>query len=151
MGILGELPESGLRIDVQRPRDGGPPWEYTGEAATPAARFELRAIIERGGNVIVAVGAPIGVSAVGEHGSQIGGQSAAIAPPEGLEETAKLIFRAAYKHAQSNDPANAGANDAENTRAADDARREGAPPRRIQRWRADKGGQAGQPAKSTSS
>ena len=96
MGIIGEHPESGLRIDISRERDGGPPWRYAGEAVTPGARVAMRAVVEADGTVTVDIDDPA---------------------PE-VAEKARLIVRAAYKHAREAD---------ENA----------APPRRIQRWRAE--------------
>src|ERR1019366_5112626 len=49
MGIVG-TPESGVRIDVSRPRDGGPPWRYEGEAVTPEARHPVIAVVSADGD-----------------------------------------------------------------------------------------------------
>lgn len=84
MGIIGERPESGLRLDLERPRDGGPPWAYAGEVVTPEARFVARAVIVADGAVSVElVDAPAALD---------------------LEGRVKLILRAAYKHAQPEPP-----------------------------------------------
>ena len=96
MGIIGEHPESGLRIDIAREREGGPPWRYTGEAVTPEARMAMQAVVEADGTVTVELAEP----------------SPAVA------EKARLIVRAAFKHAKEADE-------------------HAAPPRRIQRWRAE--------------
>jgi hypothetical protein len=93
MAIVGHPPESGTRIDVERPRVGGPPWSYRGEAATNGARFALVAT----------------VGAVGTVSVELSDEA-----PPGLAEKARLIVRAAWKHAQ-----------------ADGA----PPPRHIVRWR----------------
>jgi hypothetical protein len=96
MTIVGTRPETGLRIDVERPRDGGPPWRYEGQAVTPADTFGLVATVEPDG----AIGVEL--------------DSRAPAP---LAEKARLLLRAAWKHAQDDDLP---------------------PPRRIVRWRADR-------------
>jgi hypothetical protein len=107
MPIVGPRPESGVRIDVERPlsrarpqgaraqtsTEGGPPWHYTGHAATPDASFALEATLGEDGSAEVRL------------------------PPEapaGLDEKVRLLLRAAFKHAQGE---------------------EMAPPRRIVRWR----------------
>jgi hypothetical protein len=96
MGIVGDRPETGVRIDVVRDRTGGPPWRYEGEAVTPGERFRVTAVIAGDGTVSVEL------------------QGGA---PAGLAEKARLLVRAAWKHAQDD---------------------EAAPPRRIVRWRADR-------------
>jgi len=88
MGIIGDRPETGLRIDIERPRDGGPPWVYEGTATTPDAEARIRVTVGANGDVAVE------------------------AERDDVAERARLIVRAAYKHA------------------------DGAPPRRIRRWRA---------------
>jgi hypothetical protein len=82
MGIVGDHPESGVRIDVQRDRLGGPPWRYEGEAATPGERFPLRAVVEADGSVAVELG-----------GDATPARSA-------LAERVRLMMRAAWKHGQ---------------------------------------------------
>ena len=39
MPIVGDHPESGVRFVLERPRAGGPPFQYEGAAFTPDARF----------------------------------------------------------------------------------------------------------------
>jgi hypothetical protein len=93
MPIVGPRPESGVRVDVERPLRGGPPWHYAGHAATPDASFALEVTLGEDGSVEVRL------------------------PPEapaGLDEKVRLLLRAAFKHAQSEDRS---------------------PPRRIVRWR----------------
>ncbi len=51
MAIVGERPESGIRIVIERPREGGPPWIYRGSAFTPEAAFLLSAVVEVDGEV----------------------------------------------------------------------------------------------------
>ncbi len=94
MGIVGDRPESGLRIDVARAPGGGPPWHYRGEVVTPAANFALQATVSEAG--AIAVDAP--------------------QAPAGVAERARLLLRAAWKHARDE---------------------EQPPPRRIVRWRPD--------------
>jgi len=79
MSIVGSSPESGVRVDVTRPREGGPPWRYQGEAVTSTARFDLAAT----------------VSAEGEVRVDLPEQA-----PEGIGDRVRLLLRAAYKHAR---------------------------------------------------
>jgi hypothetical protein len=78
MGIVGDRPESGLRIDVARAPEGGPPWRYRGEVVTADATFALEATVSEAG--AVAVEAP--------------------QAPAGVAERARLVLRSAWKHAQ---------------------------------------------------
>jgi hypothetical protein len=78
MGIVGDRPESGLRLDVTRSPEGGPPWRYRGEAVSPDARFAIEATI--GGSGEVAVDAP--------------------GAPAGFADRARLLLRAVWKHAE---------------------------------------------------
>jgi hypothetical protein len=89
MGIVGDRPESGVRLELERPREGGPPWEYTGRAATPDGEYPVSATVSAAGDVEVQ------------------------APPE-VKTKVALILRAAWKHG------------------------DGAPPRKIVRWRGEK-------------
>jgi len=98
MAIVGPRPESGVRIDLERAAAGGPPWRYDGKVTTPTAEFSLRARVSVEG--AVAIEAP---------------PESVPALPAGVEQKAKLLLRAAWKHAE-----------------ADGA----PPPRRILRWRA---------------
>lgn len=79
MGIVGHHPETGVRIDVERERAGGPPWRYEGEAVTPSERFRVAALIAEDGAVSVVL------------------QSGA---PAGLAEKARLLVRTVWKHAR---------------------------------------------------
>jgi hypothetical protein len=79
MSIIGSTPESGVRIEVARPREGGPPWRYEGEAVTATARFALVSTVSAEGDVVVALPAEA---------------------PEGIGERVRLLMRAAYKHAR---------------------------------------------------
>src|SRR5258708_40368108 len=79
MSIIGSTPESGVRIDVSRAREGTPPWRYEGEAVTSTARFAVVSTISAEGEVLVEL------------------------PPEapdGIAERIRLLIRAAYKHAR---------------------------------------------------
>jgi hypothetical protein len=96
MGIVGHHPETGVRIDVERPQTEGPPWRYEGEAVTPSARFRVAASVAGDGAVTVEL----------QQGA-----------PAGLAEKARLLVRAAWKHARED---------------------EAVPPRRIVRWRPDR-------------
>jgi hypothetical protein len=82
MGIVGEYPESGVRIDVERARLGGPPWRYAGEAVTPRERFALTAVVEADGDVTV----------------ELGGE--ATPPRSAVADKVRLMMRAAWKHGQ---------------------------------------------------
>ena len=73
MGIVGDRPESGVRLEIERPQGGGPPWEYTGRAVTPDAEHAVAATVSAAGEVRVT------------------------APPE-LETKVALILRTAFKH-----------------------------------------------------
>jgi hypothetical protein len=79
MGIVGSRPDSGVRIDLERPIDGGPPWPYRGEAATPGERFSIAATVSADGEVEVDV--PPGA-------------------PADLGERVRRVVRSAWKHAQ---------------------------------------------------
>jgi len=79
MSIIGSTPESGIRIDVSRAREGAPPWRYEGEAVTSTARFTVVSTISTEGEVLVEL------------------------PPEapdGIAERIRLLMRAAFKHAR---------------------------------------------------
>lgn len=83
MGIVGERPESGFRVDVERPPGDAPPWRYAGWVVTPSARVGIEIEIEVDGSVKVHV------------------QGAA---PElkdtDLKEKVRLLVRSAVKHAE---------------------------------------------------
>jgi hypothetical protein len=82
MGIVGNHPETGVRIEVQRERAGGPPWLYQGDAVTPGARFHVSATIADDGMVSLDL----------QEGA-----------PAGLAEKVRLLVRAAWKHAREDD------------------------------------------------
>jgi hypothetical protein len=79
MGIVGSHPETGVRIEVERAREGGPPWRYRGEAVTPHARFAMTAAVTATGDVTIDV---------------------APDAPAGLADKARLLVRSVCKHAR---------------------------------------------------
>jgi len=95
VSIVGSHPESGVRIDVERAPGAAPPYRYAGEAVTPTERFGLEAEVDASGAVVVTLQA---------------------GAPASLAERARLLLRAAVKHAKDEDTD---------------------PPRRIVRWRPD--------------
>ncbi len=107
MAIVGERPETGVRIAIERPRDGGPPWSYAGSASLPYAVFPVKVVVSEGGDVGVEL-----ESSRAEDGAP------SAPPPADLAEKIRLIVRAAYRQAKSDDEP---------------------PAFRIVRWRADRG------------
>ena len=79
MGIIGHKPETGIRIDVERPQAGGPPWRYRGTVATADAELAVGATITAAGEVQV------------ELAGAGGGAD--------LAEKIRLILRSVHKHA----------------------------------------------------
>ncbi|AKV02356.1 hypothetical protein AKJ09_09019 [Labilithrix luteola] len=88
MSIAGERPESGVRIALERPRDGGPPWSYTGAAYVPDDTFALKVLVTAEGTVEVEV------QAKGDSGNP---------PPADLAEKVRLIVRTAFRQAKTDD------------------------------------------------
>jgi hypothetical protein len=89
VAILGERPETGVRIAVERPREGGPPWSYAGAAVLPEASYPVRVVVSETGEV----GVELAVSADGA------------APPADLAEKLRLIVRTVYRQARTdNEP-----------------------------------------------
>ena len=85
--IVGDRPESGVRIALERPRDAeDPPWIYAGEAALPEAVFPLRVTIAADGKVV----ADVLPSADGRA-----------EPPDDLAEKVRLIMRTVFKQGQA--------------------------------------------------
>jgi hypothetical protein len=78
VGIVCDRPESGVRVDLVRPVQGGPPWSYRGEATTPGERFVLTSEVSADGEVSVDLPAEA---------------------PAGLAAKVRLLVRAAWKHA----------------------------------------------------
>jgi len=64
MPIVGDRPERGIRVHLERVPDLGPPWKYHGAAVTPVARFELTISLSADGvvHVDLAPDAPAGVA-----------------------------------------------------------------------------------------
>ena len=79
MSIVGNTPESGIRVDVIRSREGGPPWRYEGEAVTATARFALIVTVSAEGDVRID---PLPQA------------------PEAIGDRVRLLMRTAYKHAR---------------------------------------------------
>ena len=81
MSIVGERPESGMRIRIERPLAGGPPYAYSGEVATAEGARPLSAVVDAEGEVTV----------------QLRGANAA------LLEKVRLVLRAAFRRARDDD------------------------------------------------
>jgi hypothetical protein len=100
-----------VRIAIERPREGGPPWSYAGSAFLPDAAFAAQVTVTDAGEVDVAL-APLQAGQAGQAGDEGG-----TPPPPDLAEKIRLIVRTVYKQAKA----------------------DGEPPAfRIVRWRADK-------------
>jgi hypothetical protein len=113
MGIIGEHPEGGVRIDVERPVLGGPPWRYEGDAVTPTGRHRVVIDVESDGTVQVRTSE----AAPPPPPEPVRTPEAPSAEGADLSTPVRLIMRAAWKHAHA----------------------EGAPPpRRVVRWRPDR-------------
>ncbi len=86
MAIVGQRPETGVRIALERPRSGGPPWSYAGAAVLPDASFPLRVTVSEAGEVDVELSPSVA------SGSP---------PPADLQEKVRLIVRTVYRQAKS--------------------------------------------------
>ena len=87
MPIVGDHPETGVRIQLERDRSREvPPFEYAGAAHVPGRSFPLAVTVEASGEVSVAV------SPSAADGAP---------PPPELAEKVRLIVRAAYRQAAS--------------------------------------------------
>jgi hypothetical protein len=86
VAFVGERPDTGVRIAIERPREGGPPWSYAGTTSVPDDAFPTQVTVGGAGDVDVVLGA-----------SQDGGA----APPPDLAEKIRLIVRTAYRQAKS--------------------------------------------------
>ena len=82
VAILGERPETGVRIAIERPREGGPPWSYAGAAVLPDASYPLSVTVTEAGEVAVALDD---------------------AAPADLAERVRLIVRTIYRQAKADD------------------------------------------------
>ena len=76
-----------MRIAIERPREGGPPWSYAGAAVLPQASHPVQVTVSEAGEVGVAL-------APAADGS---------APPGDLAEKVRLIVRTVYRQAKSDD------------------------------------------------
>ena len=84
MPIVGDRPESGVRIAIERDaKKDDPPWIYAGEVHLPDGSHPLA----------------VEVDADGEVGVAIGPGAAELAPQ--LTEKVRLIVRTAYKQAKA--------------------------------------------------
>lgn len=90
MAIVGERPETGVRIAIERPREGGAPWSYAGTASLPDAAFPVSVVVSEGGEVDVTLAAA---------------EDSGAAPPSDLAEKIRLIVRAAYRQAKADEEA----------------------------------------------
>jgi hypothetical protein len=108
VAIVGERPLTGVRIAIERPRDGGPPWNYSGSAFLPDASFLANVTVTESGEVEVVLRPP-----TDERGAE---------PPSDLAEKIRLIVRTVYRQAKSDG----------------ELAFHRPPPFRIVRWRADK-------------
>jgi hypothetical protein len=124
MAVVGTELEAGLRIAIERPLEGGPPWEYEGEATTTEACYRLRAVVARDGEVkveiLLASRNEVSLTPVPEAVRARFPSSSSFprfTAPANLVEGVRRIVRTAYRHARDEDP-------------------EAPPPRRIARWRA---------------
>ena len=83
MGIIGDRPESGFRVELERPVDAAVatgPLRYAGAVVTPSERFALEVVVEPDGAVTVTM------------------KDGAAAD---LVEPVRLLVRAAVKHARA--------------------------------------------------
>ena len=87
MGIIGERPESGVRIAIERAREGGPPWAYAGAATLPDASYPARVTVSEAGDVGVEL-------SPGADGG---------AAPADLAEKVRLIVRAVFRQAKADE------------------------------------------------
>jgi hypothetical protein len=124
MAIIGDHPETGIRLVLERPRDGGPPWIYVGEAFTPTAAFDARVRVEAGGDVDVTLTARRIAPADASAAADSTAPAEPMTLPRTVADQARLIVRTAYRTAQ--------------TREDGPAALPSPPPRRIVRWRGDK-------------
>lgn len=80
MAIVSDHPDHGLRIAIERPAVGGPPWHYKGAAFTKETSYQLKVTVLDAEEVRV---------------------EAEDRAPDDLAEKVRLIVRAALKQAKS--------------------------------------------------
>ncbi len=80
MAIVGQHPDHGVRIVLERQVQGGPPWRYVGDAKIEDASFGVTALLGEDGAVTV----------------DLFGDA-----PGDLAERVRLIVRSAWKHTRS--------------------------------------------------
>jgi hypothetical protein len=80
MAIAGDRPESGIRIAIERPTVGGPPWIYAGAVHAPDASFPLSVSVTEDGVVSVTIEG---------------------APPSDLAEKVRLLVRTVYRQSKA--------------------------------------------------
>lgn len=94
MSIVGDKPESGVRIVLERPRYGGPPWIYEGTAELPETRYPIRVVISDAGAVDV-------------HAADAGTEGSGNPLPDDLASRIRLLVRTVFRqaHADGEPPA----------------------------------------------
>jgi hypothetical protein len=78
MAIVGQRPEGGIRIELERAGDS-PPWSYRGRAATRLGEFPVDVVLSEGGEVRVELPP---------------------SAPRTVETRVRLMVRALWRHAQ---------------------------------------------------
>jgi hypothetical protein len=73
--VVGKNEGAGVRVSIERPTLGGPPWTYTARIETKSAELILQATLTREGEVLI--------ENVGAH--------------PGPEERVRLLLRAAFR------------------------------------------------------
>lgn len=91
MPVAGRRPESGVRIELERPRGDTPPFRYAGAVHLPDASHDVRVVVEEDGRVEVSLApGPVGADA---------------AVPPDLSEKVRLIVRTVTKQAKADEVA----------------------------------------------
>ena len=91
MPIVGDRPESGVRIAIERDANkNDPPWIYAGEVHLPDGSHPVAVEVDADGEVGVSIGRM-------SHPHEDEGP---LAPPE-LTEKVRLIVRTAYRQAKA--------------------------------------------------
>ena len=89
MPVAGQRPESGVRIELERPCGDVPPWTYSGAAHVPSASHPVVVVVAHDGQVHVTLDVRNGQDA----------------PAPDLAEKVRLIVRAVTKQARADDVA----------------------------------------------